>query len=72
MNLATENDLKCDAKERDSRGQEKVPQNLNNDFVILTSVGKRDKIDDPSDLRNTIVFPLIDRILAEMEKTILR
>jgi hypothetical protein len=44
-----------------------VPSNLDN-FVILTSIGKRDTISGSSDMKKVVLYPTIDVFLSELRR----
>ena len=63
--MAKENDLSC-CSNRSAR-QSTVPDNLD-DFVILTSIGKRDVISGSSDMKRVVLYPTLDVFLNELRR----
>lgn len=65
LDIATENDLNC-CLNRSAR-QRKTSGNLEN-FVVLTSLGKRDTISGSSDMKRAVLYPTIDVFLNELKR----
>ena len=65
LDIATKNHLTCclNISER----QRKEPSNLE-DYVVLTSLGKRETISGPSDLRRAVLYPTVDVFLTELKR----
>ena len=65
LEIATKNHLACCSNI--SLRQSKETRNLE-EYVVLTSLGKRDTISGSSDLKRTVLYPTIDVFLTELKR----
>ena len=65
LDIGTKNHLTCCTNI--SERQRKEPSNLE-DYVVLTSLGKRETISGPSDLRRAVLYPTVDVFLTELKR----
>ncbi|XP_041464614.1 zinc finger MYM-type protein 1-like [Lytechinus variegatus] len=63
LTLAKENGLKCSNKRR----QTSAPSTMD-DFVVLSKLGKRDKVSDAASMKIAILNPTVDVFLGELSR----